>query len=217
MLNDQKKKGHPIRNTILVILGLAVVVGALNRNSSSSDATTSKKSDVETPAAVDNWKALPDITQEAVVQLLGTKRESHYVLSDSNVSDHIVNTVVSDNSAKTGKVVTIRYKETDFLDENALVKIAVFTDMETMQALFENPKVSRVNMITIVPMVDRYGKSLDEEVVKVSYNRQTANKIEWKGFHERVNIEPNLALEDADDYFVYPTILEKSKIKIGNQ
>jgi len=89
--------------------------------------------------------------------------------------------------------------------------------METMQALFENPKISRVNMVTIVPMIDRYGKSLDEEVVKLSYNRQTVNKIDWKGFNERVSIEPNLAIENADDSFIYPTILEKSKIKIGNQ
>jgi len=217
MLSDQKRKSHPIRNTILVILGLAFVVGALNRNNSSSEASPSKKSDVETPAAIDDWKTLTDITQESVVQLLGTKRQSNYILSDGKISDHIVNTVVSDNSSKTGKVVTIRYKETDFLDENALVKIAVFTDMETMQALFENPKISRVNMVTIVPMVDRYGKSLDEEVVKLSYNRQTVNKIDWKGFNERVNIEPNLAIENADDSFVYPTILEKSKIKVGNQ
>lgn|GEM_PF-4632665 len=78
MLNDQRKKGHPIRNTILVILGLAFVVGALNRNNSSSEASPSKKSDVETPAAIDDWKAVTDITQESVIQLLGAKRQSNY-------------------------------------------------------------------------------------------------------------------------------------------
>ncbi|MGE7766682.1 hypothetical protein [Peribacillus sp. NPDC096540] len=71
-------------------------------------------------------------------------------------------------------------------DENLTTKMAIkgmlMKSKDAFQQVFKNKEAEEVTLFWQYPMIDAYGKSKDENVIKITLTKGTFDKIEWKTF-----------------------------------
>lgn len=83
------------------------------------------------------------------------------------------------------------------------VKGSLMDSGKVFQELFNFEETKEVTLFWQFPLVDAYGKTSDENVIKISLTKDTFNKIEWKSF-DYDNFETV-----ADQYWMHNALKEE--------
>lgn len=177
----------------------------------STTPTTSKTSTSTTPTTkVFDWVSA-DITVDTVKDALSGKSPVNPVPSD-DFNKNISDIQVSNNVKEGQKSISVYYKAGTAWDDTDSVKRAGGTAIIIYSILFQNPKVEQVSVFAQTDMTDQYGKTATETGVKIALDRETANKIDWKGFSERHITDPGNIYRVSGDYRIHPGILKNVKL-----
>ncbi|HCF70791.1 MAG TPA: hypothetical protein DER33_04240 [Syntrophomonas sp.] len=87
---------------------------------------------------------------------------------------------------KEGKKLVLAWLNADDNLSNQMIRGGILMDSaKVFQSLFELPETEEVALVWVFPLVDVYGNSADEPVLKVRLTREIADKINWDSFdHE---------------------------------
>lgn len=110
------------------------------------------------------------------------------------VNDHAGTEVEGD------KIILLTLAGDENLTSKMTTKGMLMDSSKAFQEVFKNKETSEVILFWQFPLVDAYGKSKDENVIKIGLNRETFEKIEWKAFDYN-NFEII-----ADQYWLHPVL-----------
>ena len=110
------------------------------------------------------------------------------------VNDHAGTEVEGD------KIILLTLAGDENLSSKMTIKGMLMESNKAFQEVFKYKEASEVTLFWQFPMVDSYGKSKDENVIKVSLTRETYEKIEWKNF------DYNNYEKIADDFWMHPAL-----------
>ncbi|MCM3567828.1 tripartite tricarboxylate transporter TctB family protein [Neobacillus mesonae] len=115
----------------------------------------------------------------------------------------IVKLQVNDNAGSDvegDKIVLLTLSGDESFTNKMTIKEMLMKSKNAFQETFKNKEVSEVTLFWQFPMVDAYGKSKDENVIKIGLSRETFEKIEWKTF------DYNNYEVIADQYWMHPAL-----------
>ena len=154
-----------------------------------------------------------EITPETVTAALREDSGLNPIWQCRNFKDNIVKVEVIDSAINPGhKNLSVFFKIGQVWDETDLVQRVGGTVLSACSILYQNPKVDTVGMFALGEMTDKYGNSSLETVVKIIFNRDIANKINWKGFTEQFNVDPGNIYRIAESYHIRYGILKYVKL-----
>ncbi len=167
--------------------------------------------------SVSSWPT-SEITPETVAAALKEDSGLNPIWECRNFKDNIVKVEVIDSAINPGhKNLSVFFKIGQVWDETDLVRCVGGTVLSACSILYQNPKVDTVGMFALGEMTDQYGNSSLETVVKIIFNRDIANKINWKGFTEQFNVDPGNIYRIAESYHIRNGVLryiKPDKIKL---
>lgn len=159
-----------------------------------------------------------EITPETVAAALKEDSGLNPIWECRNFKDNIVKVEVIDSAINPGhKNLSVFFKIGQVWDETDLVRCVGGTVLSACSILYQNPKVDTVGMFALGEMKDQYGNSSLETVVKIIFNRDIANKINWEGFTEQFNLDPGNIYRIAESYHIHNGVLryvKPDKIKL---
>jgi len=159
-----------------------------------------------------------EITPETVTAALKEDSGLNPIWQCRNFKDNIVKVEVIDSAINPGhKNLSVFFKIGQVWDETDLVRCVGGTVLSACSILYQNPKVDTVAMFALGEMKDQYGNSSLETVVKIIFNRDIANKINWEGFTEQFNVDPGNIYRIAESYHIRNGVLryvKSDKIKL---
>jgi len=107
------------------------------------------------------------------------------------------------------KIVHVYYLPQALWDEKDAMRVAVHTSIKAMEALFKNPKVKRVTMWQQGKFTDKYGKESIETAIRITMDRETADKIvDWKKVDEQAWSDYKTFFDLAELQFVHPAVFK---------
>jgi hypothetical protein len=74
--------------------------------------------------------------------------------------------------------------------------------------------VTDVTFTSIGEFTDPYGKKSNDVAVKLTYSRETASKIDWKGLEERSASDWKAPYRVATSYYINPAVWKNLTDKI---
>jgi len=188
---------------------MALIIGCTSQSSSSS------KSVPTTPTAPP-FENQP-ITESSVRQGLQTMNLSMFFITyefqDPEDYKNILEVEVKDDptSPNDRKNVRIRYYCDNIWDTRHFVSMATRTDVAIMYNLFKNPKLNKLTLESATEFTDKYGNSKTENGLTVTFNRATAEKINYENFKDMVSADNMALFRVADSYDIHPGILTELK------
>lgn len=102
--------------------------------------------------------------------------------------------------------VTINYNLDAIWDEDAAVRQTSEDAIDYMKKLFQDSRVNSVTVTSYSTFTDKYGKDHDEMVVKITINKDTANKIDWDGVKDLIYTDKGHLLKISDSYSINPSV-----------
>ncbi|WP_026572513.1 hypothetical protein [Bacillus sp. UNC438CL73TsuS30] len=98
------------------------------------------------------------------------------------------------------KIVLITLAGDENLTAKLTIKGMLMDSNKVFQSIFKNNEVEEVTIFWQYPMTDAYGKSKDENVIKISLTKETFKKIEWENFYY------NNYKTIADQFWMHPAL-----------
>ena len=198
----QKTKATSVGCLIILVVLIAIGIMFFKRNGSSKPSS---------------WPT-SEITPETVAAALKEDSGLNPIWECRNFKDNIVEVKVIDSAINPGhKNLSVFFKIGQVWDETDLVRCVGGTVLSACSILYQNPKVDTVGMFALGEMTDQYGNSSLETVVKIIFNRDIANKINWEGFVEQFYIDPGNIYRIAESYHIRNGVLryvKPDKIKL---
>ncbi|WP_284037479.1 membrane lipoprotein lipid attachment site-containing protein [Neobacillus sp. 114] len=115
----------------------------------------------------------------------------------------IVDLTANDNAGtevEGDKIILLTLAGDENLSNKMTIKGMLMDSSKAFQEVFKNKDASEVTLFWQFPMVDSYGKSKEENVIKISLTRETFDKVEWQNFDYN-NFE-----KIADQYWIHPAL-----------
>lgn len=202
-MNEKKKKRFYTRWWFWV-LAIIVVTGIAGGGEESSQedkekgdakpAATQPKTETE-KAKVKQEKTTHEIVKEIIYDKLGKKTNTG--------EKRIVELQVNDNAGTmdaNDKVVVAKLYADENLSTNFTRKGILMDSKKILESLFKQKNISDVTLLWQFALVDKYGKESVDTILKISLDRQTADKINW------VNFDYNNFSSVATQYFEHPAL-----------
>jgi len=195
----KKKKGFIGCLSVIVLIVLIVLIAGKCSAPQSQNASV--------PSANEAWQKA-EINEDSVKAALIARAPRIF-------KDNITKINVSDNLLKQGqKTISLHYKLGTVMDDTDLVRTAGSNAISACSELFQNPKVEMVELFAETDMTDQYGKTSLQVGVKIVYDREVVNKIDWKGLSVSSASDPGNIYRIAKGYYIHPGILKNVKSDI---
>ena len=117
--------------------------------------------------------------------------------------NRIVELEVNDNLGtedEGDKIILLTLAGDENLSSKMTIKGMLMDSNKAFQEVFKNNEASEVTVFWQFPLVDTYGKSKVENVIKIALKRETFEKIDWKAF------DYNNYKKIADQYWMHPVL-----------
>lgn len=192
---------------LTILLITVLVIGCTSQSSKSS-------TPVPTTPAGPPFETQP-ITDASVRNGLQTMDLSMFIITyefqDPDDYKNILEVEVNDDPTSTndGKNVRIRYFCDNIWDTRHFLSMATRTDLAIMYNLFKNPKLNKLTLESATEFSDKYGNSKTENGLTVTFNRATAEKINYENFKDMVSADNMALLRASDSYNIHPAILKE--------
>lgn len=95
---------------------------------------------------------------------------------DLKVNDHAGTEKTDD------KIILLTLAGDENLSSEMAIKGMLMDSSKSFQEVFKNEEAEEVTLFWQFPLEDAYGKSADENVIKITLTKATFEKIEWKSF-----------------------------------
>lgn len=185
--NAPRKKMKPIVIILIILAALFVlclIIGLISSGSPSGKATSTARSMTETIAAIPTETPIPTaaIPTPTFDPQAGLRKGLTVVLGSSNRNVERLRSLVFD--VPNPGDVYIEWSINDNLTED-LIKASIKSDATELLKFIDQVGYPYNNVILYgyFPLVDVYGKSTEENVVKLVFYPATIQKIEWYGFN----------------------------------
>ncbi|MFY9273163.1 MAG: hypothetical protein WBJ83_10850 [Thermacetogeniaceae bacterium] len=193
---------------VCVVILLFIIIGSNSSKSSTPTQTQTAKQQTKKQFV---WTTA-EVTEDNIKAALAKNSPATPIVTDSDFPKSITKITIQDSTTKPGqKNIEITYKAGTAWDETDIVKRAGGTMIQAGSILFENPKIEQITLIALTEMTDQYGKTKLEEGTKITLNRETASKIDWKGLADRHTTDPGNIYRIADNYYIHPGIYKNVK------
>lgn len=110
-----------------------------------------------------------------------------------------------------GSVVVTFKDDITYWDENDFVKRSANTGVALMEYIFKNPDVKSVNIVTPTTMTDSKGNESLDNVIKVTWDRELSDSVNYKNFKDMVLVEYPRYYNEAVTYYIHPGIYKNIK------
>lgn len=185
---------------LVVLIAIGIFFGGddstQTANDTSSTSTVENTNSEATEESINNEpQSLEDKINATIVNVIGEKTNTDKEsIIEIQVNDHMGTDDPND------KIVVAKLNGDENLTVN-MTKEGLWMDtVNLMKKLFNLPEISEVALLWHLPLTDKYGNVEDEVVMKVTFTREIAEKINWENF-QRENI-PAIAA----DYFEHPAL-----------
>lgn len=105
------------------------------------------------------------------------------------------------------KIVRIRYLNDLVWDSRHFMQLSSMTDLAVIYNLFKNPSVNKLIIETDTKFTDQYGNEYQDVGLTITFNKETAKKINYDNFIDSVQIDYRKLLNIAESYKINPSIL----------
>lgn len=106
------------------------------------------------------------------------------------------------------KLVKVRYDCGPAWDSNQFMIRSTIVDLEIIYNLFDNPNVNKIVMESTGNFTDKYGNNYQDIGLNVTFNRGTAQKINYDNFIHSIPPDYQKLLNIAESYKIHPSILK---------
>lgn len=157
------------------------------------------------------WKTA-EVTPENVKVVLNQKTEVDPSCRDRGFPKSVTKIEVIDHALKPGqKNVHVYFKPT-FGNDTYFVKQVGGTTIRAASILYENPKIEDVCFFALAEMIDQYANTKEEVALKLCFNREIAEKVDWRGLADRHLIDPGSIYRILEGkWYIHPGILKDVK------
>ncbi|MFE3973282.1 MULTISPECIES: hypothetical protein [unclassified Peribacillus] len=114
---------------------------------------------------------------------------------------------------KDGHVKVIFRADESHWDETEIASSTAHQGLTLIEMLFKNSEVKEVEIITPTTMIDSKGNEKVTEVVKVTWDRATADEINYKNFSDMLYVEFPRFYNESSSYYIHPGVFSKIKAK----
>ncbi|KRF63393.1 hypothetical protein ASG99_04500 [Bacillus sp. Soil768D1] len=114
---------------------------------------------------------------------------------------------------KDGHVKVIFSADESHWDETEIASSTAHQGLTLIEMLFKNAEVKEVEIITPTTMIDNKGNENVTEVVKVTWDRATADEINYKNFSDMLYVEFPRFYNESSSYYIHPGVFSKIKAK----
>lgn len=126
------------------------------------------------------------ITEESVRAELQGKSESGYRVELDDITKIEVIEQAKDSEDQPDQYAVSVFYTYEAWDSEDTVKAASGTSVEIFKRLFAHPQIVRVGTFAEQDFTDQYGKTDRTTAVKYIMERETADKVDWKGVKNNV-------------------------------
>lgn len=231
---EEKSRTKALKYFGVPALVFAILTGAVSASSNAGDKTTVSVSSrpgkavekpvkpqeakpTKTQAKKFDWKTA-EVTKATVKQALKSEKGPEVIEYDIDYPKNITKVEVYDNAVKPGKKnVFVYYRAGTVWDETDMVERAGGTALKVFGVLYKNPAVEDAVVFASTKMTDEYGNTQEENVVKITFTREIASKVNWDGLAKRHASDPGNVYRIAQNYYIHPGILREvdfSKVKL---
>lgn len=189
--------------TIFVLIGLSIG-GSLVPDDNSSPTDIPTQTNTQQPnEEITQTQQEDSEPEETLTKEEKIKKDITDILESSNRDVEKIREISIIERADENLLVTVRYNADDNLG-NSWIKRGIWIDSEKIleKVYTDYSDIGRVAIFAYFPLVDKYGNSEDEVVMKVMLDKETSDKINWENF-----ITDNLP-DVVDDYYAHPAINE---------
>lgn len=102
------------------------------------------------------------------------------------------------------RIVHVYYPLGTIWDEDHGVERAADKALDVFEGLFTHPEVAEVVTYAQGEFVDQYGNESTETAVRITWSRETAEKVNWENFRRMAASEPERVYNLADSYAFHP-------------
>jgi hypothetical protein len=197
-------------NILASLFFLALIVGC------TSNSTPSQVPSPIPTTSIHSFSAQP-VTDETVKNALLYMDLSKFVLYYPFNDPH--NTfscdlqgwkVINDDSSNdpNKKIVKVRYDCGMAWDSKQFMIRSTIVDLEIIYNLFKNPNVNKLVLESTANFTDKYGNDNQDIGLSVTFNRETAQKINYDNFIHSIPPYYQKLLDIAESYKIHPGVLK---------
>lgn len=141
--------------------------------------------------------SLEERITKQIDEILGKKTNTEKKrLVELEINDHAGTEIEGD------KIILLTLAGDENLSSKMTNKGMLIDSGKVFQEVFKNEEVQEVALFWQFPLVDTYGKTSDENVIKITLTRETFDKVEWKSFdYNNFDIV-------ADNYWMHQALKE---------
>ncbi|MDO3680658.1 hypothetical protein [Paenibacillus ehimensis] len=196
-----------------------IVAEQKNDEKAQKDATEEKKEEVkkEEPKKEEpkkeEVKKWPDVqlSEETIKTALNDLKGLGYIKLD----DKTLKAIEVRGDSETSKMINIRldpgtvWDETDFAEKmaNSIVYYG--------EILFKHPNIKEVTLWGYTSFTDQYGKSNEALAVKIGWDKETADKVDFNKFKDMALADYKRSFNIATQYYFHPAIYKNLKDSTG--
>jgi hypothetical protein len=168
-----------------------------------ADADAKAEEEKKKEAAKPIWPNI-EVTEESVKAALATVKGIGVTRVEK------INKVDIKGVENRGVSITVtptKLSDDSFIDEMA------HTIISYSETLFQNPDIRSVEVIGLASFVDQYGKSTEQEGALIAWDRDVAEKVDYKKFKEMTFSDRKRPFNIASFYRIHPGLLKSLKDK----
>ena len=203
---------------IVAVIAIAWIVNFANNDESQPTATNQQEEQGQEQVEEEQQEpeqqvAWPDVelNEESVKEALKSVNDAAVVQIDDDTLKKIEivdNTGTQDQQDKIVNVYVdpgIVWDETDYARKMAN-SIVAYSEL-----LFQHPDVSMLRLWGSTTFVDQYGNEKEETAVRIEWDRETAEKVNYSNFKNIVISDYGRAYEIASNYYIHPGLYKNLK------
>jgi len=175
------------------------------KNKTTKASTKPKEEKKEEPKQESKWYEQPlskDIVKAALKDINGLKAIE---LTDKTVKEgKIIDN--AGNETKNDKIVELGITPDTFWNETDYAEMMGATIISYSEQLFKNNNVSQVRIIGYTAFTDEYGNEEEEAAVRISWDKETAQKVDYENFYDLVLTDYTRSYKLANNYYIHPAI-----------
>ena len=189
--------------TIIIVLGIISV--ATTEEPSIEPMTSPTTNPAATPAPIPKSFSDQEVTEDTVGAALWNLSGSNVALGEDIYRVEVFLHAGTDNPDD--YIVHIYFKPDSFWDAEDFAEISVHTSIKSMEALFQNRKVSEVVMWGIAEFSDKYGATKNETAIRLLMTRTTADQVvNWKAVDDRAWSDYTTFFDLAEMQYIHPAM-----------
>lgn len=199
---------------IIFLILLSCFSGCLSNHNTTSETISNKNTPIPTVLPFEQQP----VNEETVKVALRSMDVKKFILASrfedptNAFSFKIGEVEVKDdisNGQNNQKIVRIRYLNDVVWDAHHFMQMSSIEDLAIIYNLFKNQNINTLILETEINFTDRYGNEYQDVGLTITFNKETAHKINYDNLEIDVTIDYRKLLSIAESYKINPAV-EKS-------